>query len=163
MLLVSYIQQYFNTSITVLTNHFWKLLIALFKVPNTGAFTYVLHCYHALDGLGKYSPNICSVVKIYPSLLSFFSLTSSSNHALELKYFLHSHRTIGAHVGMLYVIKWIQEWGHIERHTIKSFNIFPPSPHARALVTCTWGTHITSAECCRVLIVKNIGTPRSLF
>ena len=39
MLLVSYIQQYFNTSITVLTNQFWKLLIALFKVPNTGAFT----------------------------------------------------------------------------------------------------------------------------
>ena len=39
MLLVSYIQQYFNTSITVLTNRVWKLLIALFKVPNTGAFT----------------------------------------------------------------------------------------------------------------------------
>ena len=35
MLLVSYIQQYFNTSITVLTNQVWKLLIALFKVPNT--------------------------------------------------------------------------------------------------------------------------------
>ena len=34
----SYIQQYFNTSITVLTNQVWKLLIALFKVPNTGAF-----------------------------------------------------------------------------------------------------------------------------
>ena len=39
MLLVSYIQQYFNTSITVLTNQVWKLLIALFKVPNNGAFT----------------------------------------------------------------------------------------------------------------------------
>ena len=39
MLLVSYIQQYFNTSITVLTNQVWKLLIALFKVPNTGVFT----------------------------------------------------------------------------------------------------------------------------
>ena len=39
MLLVYYIQQYFNTSITVLTNQVWKLLIALFKVPNTGAFT----------------------------------------------------------------------------------------------------------------------------
>ena len=39
MLLVSYIQQYFYTSITVLTNQVWKLLIALFKVPNTGAFT----------------------------------------------------------------------------------------------------------------------------
>ena len=39
MLLVSYIQQYFNTFITVLTNQVWKLLIALFKVPNTGAFT----------------------------------------------------------------------------------------------------------------------------
>ena len=39
MLLVSYIQQYFHTSITVLTNQAWKLLIALFKVPNTGAFT----------------------------------------------------------------------------------------------------------------------------
>ena len=34
-----YIQQYFNTSITVLSNQVWKLLIALFKVPNTGAFT----------------------------------------------------------------------------------------------------------------------------
>ena len=33
------IQQYFNTSITVLTNQVSKLLIALFKVPNTGAFT----------------------------------------------------------------------------------------------------------------------------
>ena len=31
--------KYFNTSITVLTNQVWKLLIALFKVPNTGAFT----------------------------------------------------------------------------------------------------------------------------
>ena len=39
LLLVSYIQQYFNISITVLTNQVWKLLIALFKVPNTGAFT----------------------------------------------------------------------------------------------------------------------------
>ena len=39
MLLVSYIQQYFNSFITVLTNWVWKLLIALFKVPNTGAFT----------------------------------------------------------------------------------------------------------------------------
>ena len=28
-----------NTSITVLTNQVWKLLIALFKVPNTDAFT----------------------------------------------------------------------------------------------------------------------------
>ena len=42
LLLVSYIQQYFNTSITVLTNQVWKLLIALFKVPNTGAFTVVV-------------------------------------------------------------------------------------------------------------------------
>ena len=39
MLLVSYIQQYVNTSITVLTNQVWKLLIVLFKVPSTGAFT----------------------------------------------------------------------------------------------------------------------------
>ena len=39
MFVVSYIQQYFNTSITVLINQVWKLLIALFKVPNTGAFT----------------------------------------------------------------------------------------------------------------------------
>ena len=39
MLLISYIQQYFNTSITVLTNQVWKLPIALLKVLNTGAFT----------------------------------------------------------------------------------------------------------------------------
>ena len=39
MLLVSYIHQYFNTSITLLTNQVWKWLIALFKVPNTGALT----------------------------------------------------------------------------------------------------------------------------
>ena len=39
MLLVSYTQQYFSTSITVLTNQVWKLLIALLKVPNTGALT----------------------------------------------------------------------------------------------------------------------------
>ena len=38
----SYIQQYFNTSITVLTNQVWKLLIALLKVPNTGAFTVIV-------------------------------------------------------------------------------------------------------------------------
>ena len=38
MLLISYIQQYFNTSITVLTNEVWKVLIALFKVPNTWCF-----------------------------------------------------------------------------------------------------------------------------
>ena len=36
-----YIQQYFNTSITVLTNQVWKLVSALFKVPNTGAFMVV--------------------------------------------------------------------------------------------------------------------------
>ena len=52
MLLVSYIQQYLNTSITVLTNQVWKLLIALFKVPNTGAFTVLciyqyFHCISA--------------------------------------------------------------------------------------------------------------------
>ena len=44
MLLASYIQQYFNTSITVLTNRVWKLVIALFKVPNTGAFTVHVPC-----------------------------------------------------------------------------------------------------------------------
>ena len=48
MLLVSYIQQYFNTSITVLTNQVWKLLIALFKVPNTGQvllrYMYTMMC-----------------------------------------------------------------------------------------------------------------------
>ena len=43
MLLVSYIQQYFYTSITVLTDQLWKLLIALFKVPNTGVFTVYQH------------------------------------------------------------------------------------------------------------------------
>ena len=32
----------FNTSITVLTNQISKLLIALFKVPNTGAFTVIV-------------------------------------------------------------------------------------------------------------------------
>ena len=37
--MVSYIQQILYTSITVLTNQVWKLLIALSKVPNTGAFT----------------------------------------------------------------------------------------------------------------------------
>ena len=51
MLLVSYmyIQQYFNTSITVLTNQVWKLLIALFKVPNTGAFTVLLEYSNRID------------------------------------------------------------------------------------------------------------------
>ena len=44
MLLVSYIQQYLNTSITVLTNQVWKLLIALLKVPNTGALTVLKYC-----------------------------------------------------------------------------------------------------------------------
>ena len=37
---VSYIQQYFNTSITVLTNQLLKVTDVLFKVPNAGAFTY---------------------------------------------------------------------------------------------------------------------------
>ena len=45
MLLVSYIQQYFNTSITVLTNQVWKFVIALFKVPNTGAFTVIKNSF----------------------------------------------------------------------------------------------------------------------
>ena len=40
MLLVSYIQQYLNTSITFLTNQVWKLLIALSKVQNTGLLRY---------------------------------------------------------------------------------------------------------------------------
>ena len=38
MLLVSYNQQYFNTSITVLTNQVWKLLIALFKVSKVETY-----------------------------------------------------------------------------------------------------------------------------
>ena len=36
--------KYFNTSITVLTNQVWKLMIALFKVPNTGAFMILKEC-----------------------------------------------------------------------------------------------------------------------
>ena len=43
----SCIQQYFNTSITVLTYRVWKLLIALFKVPNTGALT--VHVFSMLN------------------------------------------------------------------------------------------------------------------
>ena len=39
MLLVSYISQFLNTFITVVTNQVSKLLTALFKVPNSGAFT----------------------------------------------------------------------------------------------------------------------------
>ena len=40
----TFFQQYNTcTSITVLTNQVWKLLIALFKVPNTGALT--VHAY----------------------------------------------------------------------------------------------------------------------
>ena len=35
--------KYFNTSITALKNQVWKLLIALFKVPNTGALTVLTH------------------------------------------------------------------------------------------------------------------------
>ena len=54
MLLVSYIQQYFNTSITVLTNQVWKLLIALFKVQNTGALMVVsiliIHASECISG-----------------------------------------------------------------------------------------------------------------
>ena len=57
MLLVSYIQQYFNnTSITVLTNQVWKLLIALFKVPNTGAFTLGVNFLK----LWKWWTNLCA-------------------------------------------------------------------------------------------------------
>ena len=48
-------------AITVLTNQVWKLLIALFKVPNTGAFTVqndalykvVSHNSHSLDHFGQ--------------------------------------------------------------------------------------------------------------
>ena len=56
MLLVSYIQQYFNTPITVLTNQVWKLLIALFKVPNTGAFTVHVHYFlkYMTHGINDY-------------------------------------------------------------------------------------------------------------
>ena len=53
MSLVSYIQQYFDTSITVLTNQVWKLLIALFKVPNTGVFTVHEQIAKETDGQGK--------------------------------------------------------------------------------------------------------------
>ena len=59
MLLVSYIQQYFNTSI-VLTNQFWKLLIALFKVPNTGAFM-----VQKIKNLGKKTNNNNSGTLLY--------------------------------------------------------------------------------------------------
>ena len=59
MLLVSYIRQYVNTSITVLTNQVWKLLIALFKVPNTGAFmvlqVVVLESFHLPDSGNHFS------------------------------------------------------------------------------------------------------------
>ena len=53
MSLVSYIQQYFDTSITVLTNQVWKLLIALFKVPNTGALTVLFWQKEASDKSSK--------------------------------------------------------------------------------------------------------------
>ena len=43
MLLVSYIQQYFNTSITILANQVWKLLIALLTVLNTGVLNLKVH------------------------------------------------------------------------------------------------------------------------
>ena len=71
MLLVSYIQQYFNTSITVLTNQVWKLLIALLKMPNTGAFT--VHVHVVLPYLLKIKPaqgcirkevSICMEIKL---------------------------------------------------------------------------------------------------
>ena len=50
-------QQYFNTSITVLTNQLWKLLIALFKVPNTGVFTVLVKYCICKWGLAKYNIN----------------------------------------------------------------------------------------------------------
>ena len=69
MLLVSYIQQYFNTSITVLTNQVWKLLSALFKVPNTGAFTVSQNQMNSL--LEHYEFPLLETRLTWPTGLSF--------------------------------------------------------------------------------------------
>ena len=73
MLLVSYIQQYFNTSITVLTNQVWKLLIALLKVPNTGALT-VLTTEWSISGIFR------AIFNSLISSLAIFSLYWKSKH-----------------------------------------------------------------------------------
>ena len=70
----------FNTSITVLTNQVWKLLIALFKVPNTGAFT-----VHVLNFLCVYiffdKLNTCRESIIHVTCKQF---SSSSSYRRQL-------------------------------------------------------------------------------
>ena len=81
MLLVSYMQQYFNTSITVLTNQVWKLLITLFKVPNTGAFT-VRNKYQCWYNLAMYLDEYwCSIIRY-----TNYNLRSASANLLYRKW-----------------------------------------------------------------------------
>ena len=70
--MVSYIQQYVNTSITVLTTQVWKLLIALFKVPNTGALT--VEGNNMLKLSYKWDPKTdfwLNYIHVYQTVLSF--------------------------------------------------------------------------------------------
>ena len=53
MLLVFYIQQYFNTTITVLTNQAWKLLIALLTVTKCTNALHILLSTSRLRVLGS--------------------------------------------------------------------------------------------------------------
>ena len=124
MLLVSYIQQYFNTSITVLTNQVWKLLIALFKVPNTGAFmvitfSIVFFLFSAVNGgwrekvrrwhIGKIiSIFIMTMMHIWPKLWN-----------LEIK-FLYRNR----HKQNLHDL-WM---GNVSQNAFLSFPLIPAWP-----------------------------------
>ena len=83
MLLVSYFQQYFNTSITVLTNQVWKLLIALFKVLNTSALTVIF------SRMSMHIINVKSILEQawsqYPCSITIVG--SLANHNFELSVF----------------------------------------------------------------------------
>ena len=94
MLLVSYIQQY--TSITVLTNQVWKLLIALFKVLNTGQVL-LRYCeaqwslIKALFGLDRLS-----------SVMVF--IISAMFHKLIITVLLFSHSFIYSFIIVVYFV-----------------------------------------------------------
>ena len=68
MLLVSYIQQYFDSSITVLTNQVWKLLIALFS-----AEVYIRRSFNETNRENRVNARALGVSRVAFSILAWIS------------------------------------------------------------------------------------------
>ena len=156
MLLVSYIQQHFNTSITVLTNQVWKLLIALSKVPNTGAFTVHIQL--------KRSPHITMIRPI-----SYFCVMCTLMTTL---YFVKCilHFTILQSVAFLFLVSfygwnchgntWIMEWAGLKIYHIDTLWM---GSSLMALWESNWGDSTTQSKLIKLSVSSSLCSIMYLF